>query len=116
MDRKGHEISGYIDYGARLKNEDFEEYFSRKKKLMPKPTDLSYYNWKTQKLRYNNTATFQVNADSERGLLFKHRRDRKTIDVDPKGTNIGDNSTRKVIKTDEYLQVVLYEHRPRRKN
>lgn len=112
----GHEISGYIDYGHRLKSEDFEEYFSRKKKLLPKLTDLSYYNWKTQTLRYNNSSTFQVIADSERGLLFKHRRDRKTIDVDPKSTDPGFNSTRRTIKTDEYLQVVLYEHHPRRKN
>ncbi|KAL0489266.1 hypothetical protein AKO1_013789 [Acrasis kona] len=117
IDKSGHEVSGYIDYGHRLKTEqEFEEYFSRKKKFMPKPSDLSYYNWKTQTLFYNNSNTFQVIADSERGLLFKHRRDRKTIDVDPKGTNPGDNSTRKVIKTDEYLQVVIYEHRPRRKN
>jgi hypothetical protein len=116
IDKRGHEVSGYIDYGHRLKTEDFEEYFARKKKFMPKPSDLSYYNWKTQTLCYNNSNTFQVIADSERGLLFKHRRDRKTIDVDPKGANPGDNSTRKVIKTDEYLQVVIYEHRPRRKN
>mmetsp|Transcript_5536 Transcript_5536/g.20830 ORF Transcript_5536/g.20830 Transcript_5536/m.20830 type:complete len:231 (-) Transcript_5536:32-724(-) len=111
----GHEISGYIDYAHRLKTDDFEDYFSRKKKLMPKPTDLSYYNWKTQTLRYNNSSTFQVIADSERGLLFKHRRDRKTIDVDPKSSDPGFNSTRKNIKTNEYLQCVLYEHHPRRR-
>ncbi|EFC50775.1 hypothetical protein NAEGRDRAFT_34729 [Naegleria gruberi] len=114
-DKKGNEVSGYIDYGHRLKNEDFEEYFSLKKRLMPKTSDLSYYNWKTQTVSYNNSSTFQVIANSENGLFFRHRRDRKVISVDPK-SNIGDNSERRVIKTDEYLQVVLYEHRPRRKN
>lgn len=30
------EVSGYIDYAHRLKTENFEPYFQRKKKLMPK--------------------------------------------------------------------------------
>eukprot|EP00913_Durusdinium_trenchii_P008046 g7545.t1 len=30
------EISGYIDYGHRLKTENFEPYFDRKKRLLPK--------------------------------------------------------------------------------
>jgi len=122
-DKKGNEVSGYIDYGHRLKTEDFEEYFSLKKRLMPKTSDLSYYNWKTQTVSYNNSSTFQVIANSENGLFFRHRRDRKVISVDPKsntdsnGTEeVGDNSERRVVKTDEYMQVVLYEHRPRRKN
>lgn len=34
------EISGYIDYAHRLKTEDFEPYFSGKKRLLPKPSDL----------------------------------------------------------------------------
>eukprot|EP01060_Flectonema_neradi_P000442 TRINITY_DN10277_c0_g2_i2.p1 TRINITY_DN10277_c0_g2~~TRINITY_DN10277_c0_g2_i2.p1 ORF type:complete len:181 (+),score=32.59 TRINITY_DN10277_c0_g2_i2:209-751(+) len=116
VDRKGHEISGYLDYGHRLKTEDFEDYFSKTKKLLPKPSDLSYYNWKTQTLSYNNSSTFQVIADNEMGLLFKHKRDRKTINVDPKGVSPGDNSHRVVLKTDEYTQVVIYDHVTRRKN
>lgn len=113
---KGHEVSGYIDYGHRLKTEDFEDYFSRKKKLVPKRSDLSYYNWKTHTLYYNNSSTFQVLADNEMGLLFKHKRDRKTINVDPKAASPGDNSNRTVLKTDEYTQVTIYDHVTRRKN
>jgi hypothetical protein len=45
---KGQEVSGYIDYAHRLKIEDFTPYFARKKKLLPRPSDLSYYNWETQ--------------------------------------------------------------------
>ena len=41
------EISGYIDLAHRMKTEDFKLYFERKKKLLPRPTDLSYYNWDT---------------------------------------------------------------------
>ena len=110
FDARGNEVSGYIDYGHRLKAEDFEEYFTRKKRFMPKTSDLSYWNWKTQTLRHNNSTNFTVIADTERGLLFKHRKDRKTIDVDPKATSPGDKSRREVIHTSEYRQVVLYEH------
>lgn len=113
---KGHEVSGYIDYGHRLKSEDFEEYFSGRKKLTPRRSDLSYYNWKTHTLYYNNSATFQVLADNEMGLLFKHKRDRKTINVDPRAGTPGDNSNRTVLKTDEYTQVTIYDHVTRRKN
>ncbi|EGZ15652.1 hypothetical protein PHYSODRAFT_302108 [Phytophthora sojae] len=111
---KGQEISGYIDYALRLKNEPFEPYFERKKKLLPKSSDLSYYNWETQTSTSNSTPNFQVIADSETGLLFKNKRDRKVVNVDPKA-NPGDNSTRTEIKTKEYLQVVIYDHMTRRK-
>ncbi|XP_068422636.1 cilia- and flagella-associated protein 299 isoform X2 [Clinocottus analis] len=36
----GQEVSGYIDYAHRLKTQDFEPYFSGKKKLMPRRSDL----------------------------------------------------------------------------
>jgi len=51
---------------------------------MPKPSDLSYYNWETQVATSNSTPNFQVIADHEGGLLFKNKRDRKIINVDPK--------------------------------
>ena len=54
------QVSGYIDYAHRLKSENFEPYFERKKKLMPKPSDLSYYNWETQHSTSNSTPNFQV--------------------------------------------------------
>lgn len=118
IDGKGHELSGYIDYGHRLKTEgaDFELYFLRRKKLLPKPTDLSYYNWRTQSLSYSNSSTFQVLADNEVGLVFKHKRDRKTICVDPRAVSPGDSTHRVVLRTSEYTQVVLYDHVTRRKN
>eukprot|EP00741_Cyanophora_paradoxa_P018969 tig00021108_g18312.t1 len=112
---KGQEVSGYIDYAHRLKTENFEPYFDRKKRLMPKPTDLSFYNWETQTSTSNHSANFQVIADNEAGLLFKNKRDRKVINVDPKA-NPGDNSRRVEIKTTEYIQVVIYDHVTRRKS
>ena len=107
---KGQEVSGYIDYALRLKTENFEPYFEKRKKIMPKPSDLSYFNWETQTSTSNSTPNFQVIADNETGLLFKNKRDRKVINVDPTAKTPGDNSTRTEIKTTEYLQVVLYDH------
>ena len=111
---KGQEVSGYIDYAHRLKSENFESYFERKKKLMPKPSDLSYYNWETQHSTSNSTPNFQVIADNEAGLLFKNKRDRKIINLNPEMPP-GDNTTRIELETSEYTQVVLYDHTTRRR-
>ncbi|KAG2484112.1 hypothetical protein HYH03_017063 [Edaphochlamys debaryana] len=112
---KGQEVSGYIDYGHRLKTENCEPYFDRKKRLMPRPSDLSFYNWETQMSTSNPTPNFQVIADNEAGLLFKNKRDRKVINVDPRAKP-GDNSTRTELETGEYLQVVVYDHVTRRRS
>mmetsp|Transcript_34513 Transcript_34513/g.77989 ORF Transcript_34513/g.77989 Transcript_34513/m.77989 type:complete len:234 (+) Transcript_34513:79-780(+) len=112
---KGHEISGYIDYGHRLKTENFGPYFERKKKLLPRPSDLSFYNWDTQNSTYNESPNFQINPDTEQGLLFKNKRDRKVVNVDPK-VDPGDNSKRHDVPTNEYIQVVIFDHMMRKKN
>ena len=101
---KDQEVSAYIDFTHRLKIENFEPYFERKHKLMPKPSDLSFYNWETQTSTSNATQNFQVIADNEAGLLFKNKRDRKVINVDPK-SRPGDNSRRIELQTHEYIQV-----------
>ncbi len=173
---KGQEVSGYIDYGHRLKTENMEPYFERRKRLMPRPTDLSFYNWETQMSTSNPTPNFQVRAhaagtlgrcaargaprrlwtvrrplcacneaasgkmwlpggtasrsahpallmllvlqviaDNEAGLLFKNKRDRKVINMDPRARP-GDNSTRTELATQEYMQVVIYDHVTRRRS
>lgn len=76
-------MSGYIDYAHRLKTEDFEPYFSGKKKLLPRPSDLSFYNWENQMIASNNTPNYQFIAESIKGILFKNKRDRKILNVDP---------------------------------
>eukprot|EP00051_Salpingoeca_urceolata_P026959 m.479455 g.479455 ORF g.479455 m.479455 type:complete len:233 (-) comp21457_c0_seq1:443-1141(-) len=112
---KGQEVSGYIDLASRLQTDDFDLYFSRKRKLKPRPTDLSFYNWGTQTSRSNSTENYQVIYDQGPGLLFKNKKDRKIVNVDPELDTPGDNSTRCVLKTDEYLQVVFYDHVTRTK-
>jgi len=113
---KGQEISGYIDFAHRLKTEEFDPYFTSKKRLLPKTSDLSFYNWETQTSTSNATPNYQVIADNATGLLFKNKRDRKIVNVDPKATRPGDNSTRVPIESpNQYIQVVIYDHITRRK-
>jgi hypothetical protein len=111
---RGQEVSGYLDYGARLKAENWEPVFDGKKKLLPRPSDLSYYNWDTQASTSNASPNFAVIADGEAGLLFKNKRDRKVINVDPRA-NPGDNTTRTEVRTTEALQVVIYDHFSRKR-
>lgn len=112
---KGQEISGYIDYGHRLKTDNFELYFLQKKRLLPRPSDLSFYNWDTQHSTSNESPNFQIIPDHEQGLLFKNKRDRKVINVDPK-VEPGDNSKRLDVPTTEYIQVVIFDHMTRKKS
>ena len=111
---KKQEISGYIDLAHRLKTENLEPVFDRKRRFLQKASDLSFFNWETQTSTSNPTPNFQVIADNESGLLFKNKRDRKIINVDQKARP-GDNSTRFDVVTTEYTQVVLYDHVTRRR-
>ncbi|KAA3678377.1 uncharacterized protein DEA37_0007671 [Paragonimus westermani] len=83
LNTRGQEISGYIDYAHRLKTEDFTQYFTEKKKLLPKPGDLSFYNWETQNVVATSSPNYTVLAENPSGLLFKNKRDRKILNVDP---------------------------------
>ncbi|XP_071074313.1 cilia- and flagella-associated protein 299 isoform X2 [Dasypus novemcinctus] len=58
----GQEVSGYIDYAHRLKIEDFEVYFSGKKRLLPRPTDLRYF----LNLKKKDTLGMKKDADLRR--------------------------------------------------
>ncbi|XP_030622180.1 cilia- and flagella-associated protein 299 [Chanos chanos] len=104
----GQEISGYIDYSHRLRTEDFEPYFSGKKKLLPKPSDLSFYNWETQVATSNDSANWEVITTNPNGLLFRVKHGRKILNVDPE-VSPGDNFSRTPIQTDLYTQVVIYD-------
>lgn len=47
-------------------------------------SDLSYYNWRTGECQSNDSPNFKVDANSGlQGLLFRNKRDRKVINVDP---------------------------------
>ncbi|GKT34404.1 Cilia- and flagella-associated protein 299 [Aduncisulcus paluster] len=111
---RGQEVSGYIDYSLRLNTEDFSLYFDRKKRLLPRPSDLSFYNWESQYCSCSSSPNFEIIADNEEGLLFKCKRDRKIINVNPSAPP-GDNTRRIQITTFEYTQCVIFDHLIRRK-
>jgi hypothetical protein len=115
---KKMEVSGYIDYAHRLKTEDFRPIFEGTVKLVPKPTDLSYYNWKTGVCASNDSPNFKVDAASgESGLLFRNKRDRKVINVNPKLKQDDKESIKRYeILSPDYTQIVLYDHETRKKN
>lgn len=81
-DQTGKEHSAYIDYRERLKNDNFEEIFNGTKHLVPKPTDLSYYNWNLKKVFSNDSTFFRVDAGPKELLSFRNNTDRKIINVD----------------------------------
>jgi hypothetical protein len=118
--QKKREISGYIDLAHRMQTENFRDYFTGKLKLKPRPSDLSYYNWETQKATANESPNFRVDTDSKAGLLFRNRRDRKTICVDPQayiGTNLDPHTTRVEIQDlNEYAQIVFFDHEATKKS
>uniref|UniRef100_A0A8C3JVF9 Cilia- and flagella-associated protein 299 n=1 Tax=Calidris pygmaea TaxID=425635 RepID=A0A8C3JVF9_9CHAR len=107
------EVSAYIDYAHRLTTDDFEAYFSGKKKLFPRNSDLSFYNWDRNVSTSHSSPNYQVIAENACGLLFKNKSDRKIINVDPKA-HPGDSTTRTPVETDLYLHVVIYDHIIRR--
>ena len=45
---------------------------------------VSFFNWETQTSTSNPTPNYQVIAENASGLLFKNKRDRKILNVDPK--------------------------------
>lgn len=110
------EVSGYIDLADRMKKEDFKPIFMKKKVLMPKETDLSYYNWDGQKASISDSPNFRTDAHSEQGLLFRNKRDRKVIYVNPESDQCGDDTERQEIECEEYTQVVFFDHLTRRKH
>ena len=81
-DKKGKETSAYIDFRERLKNDEMEGVFKEGKPLLPKPTDLSYYNWTLQKVNSTDSTFFRVDAGPKERLSFKNNTDRKIINVD----------------------------------
>ena len=81
-DKKGRETSAYIDYRERLKEDEMEAVFKEGVPLIPKSTDLSYYNWNNQRINSLDSTFFRVDAGPKERLCFKNNTDRKVINVD----------------------------------
>ena len=68
--------------------------------------------WDTGVSVINPSPNFAIISDAAEGLLFKAKRDRKVLNVDPRSAP-GEDTTRTEVVTEEYLQVVLFDHHTR---
>jgi len=110
------EVSGYIDLADRMKTEDFRPIFMKKKTIVPKQTDLSFYNWEASVCVINNSPNFRSEANSAEGITFRNKRDRKVINVNPEVDIPGDGTSREEVECDDYTQVVFFDHMTRRRH
>ncbi|KAF3851466.1 hypothetical protein F7725_013238 [Dissostichus mawsoni] len=90
------------------------EALTRLKTCLSQSTNLlpflySYYNWKTQVSTSNSSPNFEVIYDDPNGLLFKNKRDKKILNVDPM-SGPGEDSNRTFLQSDLYIHVVIYDH------
>ena len=74
------EISGHIDLDMRMKTENILPYINGEKRMLPKKTDLTFYNWDRGTAAYNSTDNFQVVAELPR-LLLRHIGSDATLDI-----------------------------------
>lgn len=111
------EISGYIDLAERLKIEDFQQYYERTKILLPKKTDLSYYNWNTGACYINDSKNFKNEENYEKQeLMFKNKRDRKNISIASNKVDDENSARLEVTSTiPEYEQIVIFDHFSKKK-
>lgn len=104
------EESAYIDFGDRLKSENWLPYYRGEKRLSPFKRDLAYYYWRTGRTSLNETRNYVPIVDPKRGLLFKNIHDRQVITVDPTAASPGVDTTRVRIHCPFYEHVILYDH------
>ena len=67
----------------------------------------------------NDSPNFRTDANSDNGIMFRNKRDRKMINVDPRKDPPGDGTKRKEIECNGehgYIQVVFFDHVTRRKH
>ncbi|CAL1533673.1 unnamed protein product [Lymnaea stagnalis] len=110
LNGKGQEVSGYIDYAHRLATEDFRPIFNLEKRLMPKPTDLSFFNWDSKIVQGMNSPNYEVIASFLSGMVFRNRRDGKMVNPDPSLNSPGDNSSKTMLHSELYLQAFVMDH------
>ena len=96
------EISGYIDLAHRMKTEDFRPIFMKDEVLMPRTSDLSYFSFESQSCHLNDSSNFRTDANSEEGLMFRNKRDRKLINVNPSLSKAGDFTDRTELENPGY--------------
>ncbi|EDW03897.1 cilia- and flagella-associated protein 299 [Drosophila grimshawi] len=121
---KGLEISGFIDLEHSLRESRYKTsghyvnwpaIFEGKARLMPRPHHLSYFDWKKNMVRCNNTPNFQVISGGVHSLLMMHRADHKIICVSAGCTcSYERNAQRSIYDSNIYGQCLFFDHNIRR--
>lgn len=106
---KNKEKSAYIDYKCRLDLEDWYLYFNGSKKLFPKKTDLSYYNWRTRLTIVNDSPNYKPVVEKKSGFAFKNLHDSTVVTVD-NNSEPDPGTTRTKIRSALYGYAVLFDH------
>jgi hypothetical protein len=76
------EVAGHIDLAERIQLENFLPYLTGSKQLMPRPRDLTYCNWASNKTRWGSSAHWEVVAGGPR-LVLRHRTEGVQVTVGP---------------------------------
>ncbi|XP_037115079.1 cilia- and flagella-associated protein 299 isoform X4 [Syngnathus acus] len=105
----GQEVSGYLDYAHKLQTRDFAPYFSGRKKLVPGPRDLCYYNWTKQTSASTGSANYDVIYEQPDTLLFRRKTDGSILNVDPR-VHPGQDAQRSAVQSDLYEHVAILDH------
>ena len=66
-------------------------------RIEPTPSDLSFYSWESKQCYINDSPNFRTDASSEEGLMFRNKRDRKLINVNPNAPTPGDGTDRTTV-------------------
>ncbi|KAH8409625.1 hypothetical protein KR222_011621 [Zaprionus bogoriensis] len=123
---KGLEVSSLIDLEQSFRESHYKNsvhyvnwpaIFAGKAKLMPKPTDLSYFDWYKNKVNYNDSDNFTVVTEGAHSLLMMHRGDHKIICVNAGcRCSYTRNARRRIYSSNIYGQCIFFDHVIRRIN
>lgn len=115
--RNGFDISGYIDFADSLHKcsihslgaTNWKAVFQGRILLRPNRNHLSFYDWHTGTICFNNSDNFEI-LNYGTSLMFKHIGDHKIVPVTAIESPYKDNVNRTFIQSPMYGCVALYDH------
>ncbi|XP_017857117.1 PREDICTED: uncharacterized protein C4orf22 [Drosophila arizonae] len=122
-DKKGSEISAYIDLGMSWANTTRQAYnhanwkgiYEGRAHLRPMPHHLSYRNAQYNVFYYTDSENFKVVHDDRYGLMFMHKGDHKYLPVGGHDNPFNRNVHRSTVISPKYGSVIFYDHTLRKK-
>lgn len=117
VNKKGHEVSGFIDFHDRLETDekDMVDYYLSKKKMIPNSSDLGYYNWNMSFASWKDSPNWKAIVTVGKGVQFESKLDQKVLNCNY-GQDLGTASSRENISTSYYLQCFIIDHALRKRS